>query len=167
MLWFGSRFIASLLVIYCITASCEQLVTKKFQLSTRQNERMNEVQWNKVDRFPAPSSCDFEADLIKTSECRSKFLARSIGRVPELLRGLKNRFGDTLKLNLSVDFEGHASFGLRLNSKEIVKGSINKDTLVLDLISRLNQCISKELWIPGLKRGVPISVTFPYDLVLQ
>ena len=147
---------ALLLSVY----SCKDLVVEKLELDQLQSERLSEVEWDAVDSLPNPPGCDESENSENFSPCLVSFMGRSLIRDQQLLGALRAAFGDTLLLNLVVDPNGVVR--VRLNSK---RNEI--DTLGLDLLTQLESLISSEPWTPGVKRGIPVQVSFNYDLVLQ
>lgn len=147
---------ALLLSVY----SCKDLVVEKLELDQLQSERLSEVEWDAVDSLPNPPGCDESENSENFSPCLVNFMGRSLIRDQQLLGALRAAFGDTLLLNLVVDPNGVVR--VRLNSK---RNEI--DTLGLDLLTQLESLISSEPWTPGVKRGIPVQVSFNYDLVLQ
>ena len=147
---------ALLLSVY----SCKDLVVEKLELDQLQSERLSEVEWDAVDSLPNPPGCNESENSENFSPCLVNFMGRSLIRDQQLLGALRAAFGDTLLLNLVVDPNGVVR--VRLNSK---RNEI--DTLGLDLLTQLESLISSEPWTPGVKRGIPVQVSFNYDLVLQ
>lgn len=147
---------ALLLSVY----SCKDLVVEKLELDQLQSERLSEVEWDAVDSLPNPPGCDESENSENFSPCLVNFMGRSLIRDQQLLGALRAAFGDTLLLNLVVDPNGVVR--VRLNSK---RNEI--DALGLDLLTQLESLISSEPWTPGVKRGIPVQVSFNYDLVLQ
>lgn len=147
---------ALLLSVY----SCKDLVVEKLELDQLQSERLSEVEWDAVDSLPNPPGCNESENSENFSPCLVNFMGRSLIRDQQLLGALRAAFGDTLLLNLVVDPNGVVR--VRLNSK---RNEI--DALGLDLLTQLESLISSEPWTPGVKRGIPVQVSFNYDLVLQ
>ena len=87
-------------------------------------------------------------------------MSRALAQDQALIVALHSRFGDTIPLKLSISRNGTVHLDQR-HGFEIM------DSIEIEVLSRLESLISMEPWVPGLKRGVPVQVVFPYDLVLR
>ena len=151
--------ILSLFSMIASLTSCDQVVRKKLNLEDLKTERMQEVTWDAIDRFPRPPQCDLHQDRTQLDSCLGDYMKRLLSMNQTLLRSLKAHFGDRLKISLSVNVDGYAHFTLRSkDSTEDRKGTV--------LINDLNQSIGNDPWNPALKRGLPINTIVPYDIVL-
>jgi hypothetical protein len=148
--------------LFCVVttlSSCDQFVREKLNFEDLKAERMQEITWDVIDRFPSPPQCDMNLDDGQFSSCLQDFIHTVLSEDQKLLRDLKGHFGDHIQLFLSVDESGIAS--LRFKSDDLEQSESE-----FVLIERLNQKIGKDPWNPALKRGVPVKTSFPYDLVL-
>ena len=152
------RFVVSFYLLVSLT-SCDQFVREKLNFEDLKAERMQEITWDVIDRFPSPPQCDMNLDDGQFSSCLQDFIHTVLSEDQKLLRDLKGHFGDHIQLFLSVDESGIAS--LRFKSDDLEQSESE-----FVLIERLNQKIGKDPWNPALKRGVPVKTSFPYDLVL-
>ena len=152
-------FIVSLFSVIASLTSCDQIVSKKLKLEDLKTERMQEVTWDVIDRFPGPPQCDLDEDSAQLDSCLGVYMKRLLSNDQTLLRALKAHFGDRVKISLSVNANGRAHFTLR--SKD---STVNPKESVL--ISKLNQSIGSDPWNPAIKRGLPVNTSFPYDIVL-
>lgn len=151
--------ILSLFSMIASLTSCDQIVRKKLNLEDLKTERMQEVTWDVIDRFPGPPQCDLDEDSAQLDSCLGVYMKRLLSNDQNLLRALKAHFGDRVKISLSVNANGRAHFTLR--SKDSI---VNPKESVL--ISKLNQSIGSDTWNPAIKRGLPVNTSFPYDIVL-
>ena len=152
------RFVISFCLLVSLT-SCDQFVREKLIFEDLKTERMQEITWDVIDRFPTPPGCNFNTDYVQFSSCLENFVLNLLLEDQKLLRDLKAHFGDRINLLLSVDEFGFSSFASKSHD-------LDKDQIGSNLFERLNQRIGKVKWNPGFKRGIPVKSSFPYDLFL-
>ena len=152
------RFVVSFYLLVSLT-SCDQFVREKLNFEDLKTERMQEITWDVIDRFPSPPGCNFNFEDVQFSSCLENFMRTLLTKDQKLLRDLKAHFGDRLNLLLSVDEFGITSFTFKSHD-------LRGDQIGSVLFQRLNHRIGKVQWSPGFKRGVPVKSSFPYDLVL-
>ena len=152
------RFVISFCLLVSLT-SCDQFVREKLIFENLKTERMQEITWDVIDRFPTPPGCNFNTDYVQFSSCLENFMRTLLLEDQKLLRDLKAHFGDRINLLLSVDEFGFTSFTSKSHD-------LRGDQIGSNLFERLNQRIGKVKWNPGFKRGIPVKSSFPYDLIL-
>ena len=140
--------------------SCNDFVVEKLELSQLQSEQIAQIQWDGVDQLPSPRGCIGQENTQVFSPCLRSYMSRALAQDQALIVALHSRFGDTIPLKLSISRNGTVHLDQR-HGFEIM------DSIEIEVLSCLESLISMEPWVPGLKRGVPVQVVFPYDLVLR
>lgn len=150
-----------------VVVSCQDIVIEKLDLKQLQSERLSEIDWGSLDVLPTPPGCNEVEDSKVLSPCFLDFMRRSLAEDQQLIGKIRDKYGDTLQLNLVVDVDGVVQVGYALNQHKTNLRTSEKDSLHDKILSDLEDLIAKEPWTPGVKRGVPVRVAFDYDLVLR
>lgn len=152
----------SFLIFLATLISCQyfdkQIPSEKDLLK----KRLEEINWNKVDKFPSIISCDEILDENQQKQCFFEFLTQTIQEkisVDTLAVLYPNL--DTIQVKVTVFPDATMTF-----EPEFPTDSINYDRSKIDSILRV-KLVDFPKVNPAVKRGIPVKTQFILPVIIK
>ncbi len=124
-------------------------------------QKLEEINWNEVDEFPAIAACDTVSSKLERRNCFFEMLTEAIQRKLSVdTLTLHYPQIDTIAVKVTVFPNSEITF-----EPQIVD-SITKDTIKIDSIIRLRLDDFPKV-SPAIKRGIPVKTQFILPVIIK
>jgi len=147
------------LILCFISGSCnfDKIIPEKEELL---NQRLQEIDWNKITRYPSFSVCDSIADKIAHKKCFFQHLTNL----------LQQRFSDTLTTSQLQNDTIYVKVIINTNTTLVFEPQLNK--IEDDKYTEIDSLFKARLQDfppiePAQKNGVPVKTEFSFPIIIK
>lgn len=151
-----------LFFIFCLLlCSCNFIDKKIPEKEELLNERLQEIDWSEVTRYPSVSACDSITDKTAQKTCFFEYLARAVQQrlAGDTLSVLYPEI-DTINVKVTINPDASLVFEPQYD-KELSYGNQKIDSLIT---LRLQNFLKIE---PAQKEGIPVKTEFVIPVILK
>lgn len=151
-----------LFFLFCLTlVSCNFIDKKIPEKETLLNERLQEIDWNEVTRYPSVSTCDSFTDKTAQKKCFFDYLTKSLqDRLSADTLSVLYPQIDTIHIKVTINPDATLAFEPQF-TKDLNYGNQKIDSIIKARLQGFPQIE------PAQKEGIPVKTEFILPIVLK